>query len=294
MIRIPPLATITDCVLRSGGVNMSAGFIIGSIMSLLKIIKLLRGSGGSGPLITISWIGCPLQKKLDVRSEINGRSPILYIGGGRQGVALLTDQIIDPTYDRSNKSIKDHKDPIKQEYIMSYQINVDPLFQMRISPPNSNRLVTVNSVDEFDVKNIEDVADPTTVAAMINPELFHDVLTSVVLQSDQDLVTVDEIKADLEARYQGRMDLLSQLASQDLEDLYEEPQIYDDPIDQAVLHGLSLLDIQELIRTDFEELSDPVPHDRYRYEATGVRLLIAGRVLKELSFGTAQEVTIRA
>ena len=177
---------------------------------------------------------------------------------------------------------------------MSYQINVDPLFQMRISPPNSNRLVTVNSVDEFDVKNIEDVADPTTVAAMINPELFHDVLTSVVLQIDQDLITVDEIKADLEARYQGRMDLLSQLASQDLEDLYEEPQIYDDPINQAVLHGLSLLDIQELIRTDFEELSDPVPDDRYRYEATAVRLLIAGRVLKELSFGTAQEVTIRS
>ena len=177
---------------------------------------------------------------------------------------------------------------------MSYQINVEPLYQMTVGPLNSNRVVTINSVDDNDRKNIEDVADPTTVAAMINPELFHDLLTSVVLQIDQDLITVDEIKADMEARYQGRMDLLTELASQDLEDLYEEPQIYDDPIDQAILHGLSLLDIQELIRADFEELSDPVPNDRYRYEATGVSLMIAGRVLKELSFGTAREVTIRS
>ena len=177
---------------------------------------------------------------------------------------------------------------------MSYQIRTEPLYQMTIVRQNPNRLVKVTGLDEFDIKNIEDVADPTTVMAMRQPELFHDILTSVVLNFNQDLITIDEIKADLRARYQGCEDLLTELASQDLEHLYEEPLIYDDPIDQAVTHGLSLLDIRELIKADLNEITDYESKGRYRYEVVRIELLIAGRVLKELSFGSNREATIRA
>ena len=109
---------------------------------------------------------------------------------------------------------------------------------------------------------------------------------SVVLQNDQDRMSVDDIIADLNARYQGIEDTLDLLIVNDLEDLYEAEQIYDDPIRQAVQYGLGIMDTMEIIAAEFVNHQELAAEGRGLDAITGSKLLIVGRVLKEVLYGT--------
>ena len=166
-------------------------------------------------------------------------------------------------------------------------------YQITVILDNNRRVVRITGLDEFDIKNIDNIADPTMIETVREPNLFHDLLLQQLLRWDQDQIVVTDFIEDLRACWADNEEDLIGLALADLNDLYEVDRIdHDRPLYQAVQYGLTHLAIAEIIQREFEHDINVV--DRVRRKIVKVELLIAGRALKEIAFGTESEVSIRA
>ena len=173
---------------------------------------------------------------------------------------------------------------------MAYQIRTNQVYEIELVPDLNNRVIKVTGVDQYDLENIEEIAD--LIVDIRQPIRFHDILTNIVL--DQDQMWVDDIIASLNNCYQGRENELIQLAINDLDKLYEAEQISDRPVDQAVQYGLWVLNDKEITETEMFGDLDILDAERKHDQIAGYHLTIVGQVLKEICFGTEPTVMIRA
>ena len=174
---------------------------------------------------------------------------------------------------------------------MLNQINVEQSYQASIVPANTNRLIKVIGLNEYDLENIQDVIEDQYVDKVRNDGSFHNILMRVVLQGG-DQMSVDDIIADLNALYGGIEDTLELLAINELEDLYEADQVYDDPIRQAVQFGLGIMDVMELICAEFVNHQELAAQGRGLDGIVASKIMIAGKVLRAVVYGTDRVVTL--
>ena len=91
---------------------------------------------------------------------------------------------------------------------------------------------------------------------------------------------------------QDQEDDLDRLVLDDLDDLYEAEQVYDDPLRQAVQYGLGIMDVMELICAEFVNHQELAAQGRGLDGIMGSKIMVAGKVLREVVFGTDRVTTL--
>ena len=165
-------------------------------------------------------------------------------------------------------------------------------YQIVMILDNDRKVVKIPNLNAHDVANIDDIVDLKTIRAIYNLNRFHDILLHRLLEWDQDRIIVSDLVENLRSRWTDHKKQLIDLAFADLADLYEVDQIEWDPIEQAVQCGLAYFDMTEIIEAEFDDNTGSSS------KIIGAELLIAGRVLKEITkkvpVGIDQSVTIKA
>ena len=254
--------------------------------------RWLRGSGGSGPLndnmsnescshsshITIKLMDVRTQNFLDVRSDNRFRSAILLIGAraavrsGSPWIAQINrwlDHMSQPEYKMLNQMM-DCKNETGT-VVIAYQ----------------GRYIAVSGVDRVDIENIDDICAPMSVESARDQADLYDIVFGSVGQSDQEVVSRDEIDADVDARF-GLLDLDDQEAL--IENLDQDVNVFDIPMFERTIDESISSSLEQLVDIGLIKEVDPTCElDQAQYKLT-----LVGRVLKELAFGSDHMATVRA
>ena len=152
---------------------------------------------------------------------------------------------------------------------------------------DQGRYIAVTDLDVSDIEDIEDVCTPMSVESLRNQEDLYDIVLGSIAQSDQDLVSRDEIDADVEARF-GQLDLDDQEAL--IDSLDRVVDIFDIPMMERVIEESIGSTLEQLLDINLIKEVDPTCElDQAQYDLT-----LVGRVLSELAFGSDHMTTIRA
>lgn len=148
------------------------------------------------------------------------------------------------------------------------------------------RYITVTGLSSVDIQNIGDVCTDRSIKSLRNQEDLYEIVLASIAQSDQEIVSRNEIDADVEARF-DRLDHDDQ--EELIDSLDRVVDIFDIPMLERVIEESVGSTLEQLADIELIKEVDPTCElDQAQYHLTTV-----GKVLSELAFGTDHTTTIR-
>ena len=148
------------------------------------------------------------------------------------------------------------------------------------------RYIAVTDLSCVDVQNIGDVCTDQSIKSLRNQEDLYEIVLASIAQSDQEIVSRNEIDADVEARF-DRLDHDDQ--EELIDSLDRVVDIFDIPMLERVIEESVGSTLEQLVDIELINEVDPTCElDQAQYNLTTV-----GKVLSELAFGSDHMTTIR-